>query len=392
MDIVILSNFCMDFSESDNDRFLYIAKKVSSNHTVEIITSDFFHAKKEKRDSTPVKWPFKITFLKEPGYSKNVCFRRFYSHFVWGLEVKKYLKTRKKPDVIYCAVPSLTGAYIATQYSIHNGIKFVIDVQDLWPEAFKMVFNIPFISNIIFSPFKFIADAIYRNADGIVAVSQTYVDRVLKVNNKCESGLSVFLGTDLEVFDKNKQNGSSVKKENGDIWIGYCGTLGTSYDLKCVIDAMDILNDNRTKFVVLGDGPLKKEFEEYAIQKNVDASFLGRLPYDTMCSVLGECDIVVNPIIGTSVASIINKHADYAAVGRAVINTQNSKEYIELINKYQMGYSVAPGNCIDFSEKLKILVDDENLRFQMGNNARRCAEECFDRRYTYSKIVELICS
>ena len=27
---------------------------------------------------------------------------------------------------------------------------------------------------------------------------------------------------------------------------------------------------------------------------------------------------------------------------------------------------------------------------KMGENARRCAKECFDRRYTYNKLVEII--
>ena len=51
MDIVILANFCGDFSEKDNGRFLYLAKLLAENHNVELITSDFFHIKKTHRDS-----------------------------------------------------------------------------------------------------------------------------------------------------------------------------------------------------------------------------------------------------------------------------------------------------------------------------------------------------
>lgn len=54
MNIVIISNFAMDFSSNDNDRFLYIANELSKENTVEFITSNFFHTKKEKRDSTDV--------------------------------------------------------------------------------------------------------------------------------------------------------------------------------------------------------------------------------------------------------------------------------------------------------------------------------------------------
>ena len=49
MDIIILANFSGDFSEKDNSRFLFIAKKLSQNdnNVVEIITSSFLHIKKK---------------------------------------------------------------------------------------------------------------------------------------------------------------------------------------------------------------------------------------------------------------------------------------------------------------------------------------------------------
>lgn len=45
-----------------------------------------------------------------------------------------------------------------------------------------MVFHIPIISNIIFYPLKKMADNVYKSADDIIAVSETYVNRAEKVN------------------------------------------------------------------------------------------------------------------------------------------------------------------------------------------------------------------
>ena len=161
-DIVVVANFCRDFSENDNGRFLYICKQLAKEHNVEIITSDFSHIKKEHRGVIPVQWPFKVTFLHEAGYKKNVSVKRFFSHCVWGNAVKKYLKKRKKPDVIYCAVPSLTGPLAVAKYCEKYGIKFIVDVQDLWPEAFKMIFKVPVISDVIFAPFSVLSNGIYN--------------------------------------------------------------------------------------------------------------------------------------------------------------------------------------------------------------------------------------
>ena len=123
----------------------------------------------------------------------------------------------------------------------------------------------------------------------------TYVDRALKVNRKCKNDRTIFLGTDLSKFDKGAEKGLPVSKEIDDIWIGYCGSLSKSYDIKCIIDAMEILFDKYQKtptFIVMGDGGKRCEFEEYAKRKNVKVRFLGKLDYPIMCDVLKLCDIV----------------------------------------------------------------------------------------------------
>lgn len=392
-DILIIANFCRDFSENDNGRFMYLCKELSKENNVEIITSDFIHGKNEHKKPLDIQWPFKITFLHEPGYPKNVCLKRFYSHWVWGNNVKKYLKTRKKPDVIYCAIPSLSAPLVAGKYCKKNGVKFIVDVQDLWPEAFKMVFHVPIVSSIIFAPFNWRANAIYKLADEVVAVSNTYVNRVLSVNKKCKKGHVVFLGTKLETFDKGVKSGPLFKKPNDEIWVGYCGSLTDSYDIPNLILAVKELKDRGiqgVKLIVMGDGIRRQEFEEKAKNERLEVVFTGRLQYDTMCAQIKECDIVVNPIKSGSAASIINKHADYAASGLPVVNSQDSIEYRNLVEDYRMGLNCNNEDAHDIALKLEKLITDENMRVEMGKNARCCAEEKFDRKHSYREILSLI--
>ncbi len=385
-DIVIIANFCRDFSETDNGRFMYLCKELSKEHKVEIITSDFGHSAKKHKEPLHHKWPFTITFLHEPGYKKNISIQRFASHHAWGKEVEKYLRKRKKPDVIYCAVPSLTAPLKAAKYCEKNGVKFVIDVQDLWPEAFQMVFNIPVISSIVFAPFKFLANGIYKRADEICAVSDTYCERAKSVNKKVSDTTTVFLGTELATFDRYASENPILEKKDGEIWIAYCGSLESSYDLTCVIDALGKLNDSRIHFIVMGKGSKLEEFKAYAEKKQVRATFVGRLQYNAMCSLLSACDITVNPITHMAAQSIINKHGDYAASGLPVVSTQENPEYRQLVDEYHMGFNCNNNDADDLAEKIQILVNDEELRLQMGRNARKCAEERFDRAATYEQI------
>lgn len=392
-DIVIIANFCGDFSESDNGRFIYLCKELSKDNTVEIITSDFSHFTKCYKNKLVNDWPFKITYLHESGYDKNISLKRLKSHRTWGNAVLKYLRERDNPDVVYCATPSLSAPLKASKYCIENKIKFIVDIQDLWPEAFKMVFNVPIMSNIIFSPLKKMADTIYQRANVICGVSESYVNRALEVSDLDKEHHAVFLGTNLEDFDSFTKNNPIIKKNKDEKWLGYCGSLSSSYDIKCIIDALSIIKNRKKeipKFIIMGDGEKKSEFENYANLKGIDTVFTGRLPYDQMCPILSQCDIVVNPITGKSAASIINKHGDYASAGVPVINTQDSVEYKKLVEKYNMGFNCENSNSKEVAEKIEILLANNRLREDMGLNARKCAKEKFDRDYTYKELIDTI--
>lgn len=153
-----------------------------------------------------------------------------------------------------------------------------------------------------------------------------------------------------------------------------------------VFDALKHIDYSTVRFVIMGDGPRMKEFLEESTGLNV--LFLGRLSYEKMCGVLASCDIVVNPIVKESVASIINKHADYAASGKPVINTQRSSEYRALISRYKMGFNAE--KCADIASYINTLASDPALRGRMGVGARKCAEELFDRNTSYKIIEDII--
>lgn len=391
-DILIVAHFTQIPGELGNGRFHYIAENIDKQKVdVEVITSSFSHRTKKQRNITKDQQEsisYRLTMLKEPGYRKNVSIKRFYSHYIMGKSLKAYLKKRKKPDVIYCSVPSLDVAKVAAEYANKNNIRFIIDIQDLWPEAFKMIINLPVLGNAIFYPMMKKANYIYAAADGINAVSETYLNSGLSVNNKCLETNCVYLGTDLSYFDSVQEN--RLNKIDGKITLVYVGTLGNSYDIKGVIDALVLLMNNGIKdisFIVMGDGPLKDQFEEYAVSKNVEVIFTGRLNYDAMVGVLKSCDIAINPIKSNSAASIINKVGDYAAAGLPVINTQESHEYQNLLKKYNAGISCENGNVDKLAECINLLYKDKELRNILGRNSRILAEERFDRSKTYSKLI-----
>ena len=397
MNILIVSQY-IDFPyENGNDRFCYIADMlVKAGHNVEIVTSDFVHTVKQHREKKNIKkLSYSVSLLHDLGYKRNISFSRILSHQYLAKNSKIYLNNLPyMPDVIYCAVPSLSLAFNFAQFAKKNIIKFIIDIQDLWPDAFRMVIDNRLIEKFIYKFMDQRANYIYSNACKVCAVSKTYGERALMVNSKVSECVVVYLGTDISIFDRNKNNVQPyITHVENEIWLGYCGTLGSSYDLRVVFDAIKLLNEHgikNVKFIIMGNGPKTDEFAEYAKGKNINAIFTGRLSYDVMCATLCECDIAINPIVHNAAQSIINKHGDYAAAGIPVVSTQENEEYRHLIEIYNMGFNCTNNDAYDLANKIEILINDTDLRKEMGRNARKCAEEKFDRANSYKSLISAI--
>lgn len=254
-----------------------------------------------------------------------------------------------------------------------------------------MALNIPFLSEVLFLPMKLQADRIYRRADVIMAVSNTYVARGKKCNPKADE-LCIYIGTDSRLVAEKTRN-VIIHKPEDEFWIGYVGALGHSYDIESVISAIKLLthiNNKKIVFKIMGDGVLRKQFELFAKHSGVLCDFSGFLEYGTMMRTLKACDIAVNPIIGNSVSSIINKVSDYAAAAIPVVNTQNSPEYRDLLEKYNAGINVRNGNISEIANAIMTLYQSPSLRQQMSANAYKLYEDLFDRQKTYYKIIDTI--
>lgn len=397
MKIIIIANFPAKLDGMMNGRFVYLADMLKKReHDVEVVVSDFVHELKKHRSESDIRqdlYPFKMTYIHETGYSKNVHPKRLWSHYVWGSNVEKYLQSIEKPDVIYCAVPSVTAAYKSALFAKKNGIKYAVDLQDLWPEAFAMAIKNKLLQKA-FLPMQYMVDKAYGTADLAVAVSDTYVNRILSVNRKLNEGVNVFLGNDGANFDEGRGK-YQLERSDEEFVLGYIGNMSTSYDIPRVLDALKLVSDRRgtknpVRFVLIGGGVDAAKFETYAKEVYPNTTFLGGKPYREMAGLICCCDAVVNPIVSSSVASIINKVGDYAFSGLPVINNQVSPEYRKLIDEYHCGINCEPDSAESIADAIETLANDDALCKEMGTNSSRLGREKFDRRYTYMKIVDAI--
>lgn len=385
-------------NEKGYTRFRSIADILSNKEfEVDLITSTFQHWEKKQRNlelDELDKYKFGVQLIFEPGYQKNIDLRRIYSHSVLAKNLMLFLEKNRNYDLIYSEIPPNNVAKTLSKFCVKQRIPLVIDVNDLWPEAMRMVMDIPLLSNIAFRPLLRDAEYVYSNASGVIGTSDEYRDRPFKNNRREIPKETVYVGNDLDEFDSgvNEYSDKIVKKKN-EFWVTYAGTLGESYDIKTMILAADILNrrgNANIKTVILGGGPKEIELKKMAKNKTGNIEFAGYMPYKKMAAYLSKSDIVVNSFVRKAPQSIVTKIGDYLASGKAMINTCSSIEFRNMVKKNQLGINIIAEDEVVLANAVQFLFENEDKRKIMGERARSIAEKEFDRKTSYLKIYQLV--
>lgn len=386
-------------NEPGYSRFRYLSDFLSdAGYKVDLITTSFQHWEKAQRDIKKIKeekYKFRLRFIYEPGYKKNIDLRRIISHKIAAKNLTKLLEKSGDYDLIYCEIPPNDVALAAAKYAKKNQIPFVADVNDLWPEAMRMVLDIPVVSDLLFYPLKRDAEKVYALVSGIVGTSDEYRDRPLKNQKLSVPRETVYVGNELREFDEGvEQFSGEIEKGREEFWVTYAGTIGTSYDIRTMVLAGEELlkrGKSCVKIKILGGGPLKEELEMLAKKRGCEnVEFAGYVPYPKMAAYLRKSDILVNSFVKKAPQSIVTKIGDYLAAGRPMINTCMSPEFCAKVEEDGFGVNIMPEDVRILADAIEDLYENPEKCRKMGEKARRIAEEEFDRPQSYKKIEGLI--
>lgn len=392
--IWIIAPFTAIETKNTKNRFLFLADLMSKQgYKITLFTSTFSHPLKKQLDfldDIKNSFDFDVIFVSEPGYQRNISVKRIFSHFIFSKNLKKIIQNKGKPKLIYCAYPTMSAASSMAKYCKENNVPFVLDVQDTWPESISVAINIEkWYFKLPLYPITLWANKIYKSADLLFAVSDSYCKRAYVRGSNAIGYHSVYIGADLKVF--NKSSDFKVTKPKGEIWLIYIGTLSHSYDIETTIRAMKKLEYiEELKLFILGQGPDYNKLKELARNLNildVNVFFKGTLQYDEMTSFLKSSDVAINAIKGSSKATFTNKLGDYLAAGLPILNSCSQQEIIDFIEIENIGYNYASGDVKNLAENILKLTGNSLIMDEMGKKAKLISELKFDRNVSYQKII-----
>jgi len=267
--------------------------------------------------------------------------------------------------------------------------KFKPDIIHVWGNMVaiyaiptKVLLKIPMINNEI-------TDAPLKVQQGLLSyrLSFPFSDKIiantfagLKSYNAPEKkSLVIYNG-----FDFNRINNLTAKESikgqfhiNTKFVVGMVASFSELKDYKTYIKAANLILEIRQDvcFLCIGSGDDSAYKKMVATANKDKILFLG--PQQNVESIMNCCDIgVLTSNIKVHGEGISNSLLEFSSLSKPVIATNNGGT-IELIEDLKNGFLLHPFNSLELSNKINLLLNDEETRLEMGINAKQIVENKF---------------
>ena len=185
-------------------------------------------------------------------------------------------------------------------------------------------------------------------------------------------------GVDIKKFK------SLTKKRTDNIKIIYVGRLIRRKGLKYLIQSIPkvIQNKNIVKFIIVGDGPIRKILETIAKKLRIEhvVDFQGFVSEEKLLKLYNKADIFVLPSLFEGFGNVIT---EAMASGLPVIATKVGA-ISEIVIDGKTGFLVPSKDSTALADAITKLIFDTKLRRKMGKAGRKRAETF----YSWNKIVK----
>lgn len=293
--------------------------------------------------------------------------------------------TKFQPDIIHVDEPErlFVGFWqlAGVNYARQAGIPCIAFFRTNFLDYLEDYFTLP---QPIFRTIKYLLKKlivwVYNSYDLTLVTSKvTYPQLVqLGINNVRYSNL---VGFDTEKFQPSWHRPNFFQSEynlegvDSLIKVIFLGRLYPDKGWDFTLDAVRTLSTqidlSKVAIIIAGDGPMREKIATQLTTFAPQVHLLGRVPPEQVPALLVNCDLHVTTSEKETRGLTI---LEAFAAGIPVI-APNSGGVIENINHNYSGYLYNPGDRLDFSHKLKQLIDNEALRRQMGERGRISVQE-----------------
>jgi glycosyltransferase involved in cell wall biosynthesis len=370
-------------------RTYYLAREmVKAGHRVTVFSGSFNHnffklPSVDGRFTNETIDGINYVWVKLPHYPQSKSVGRILSMFIFPFKLFAFPRTTR-PDAIIVSSPPLTGILIGWIWAKFTGAKLFFEVRDIWPLSIQSLGG--YSSS---HPFIFLLSAIekfaYRVSDYVTSVlPKSYLHFEQKgmlphkffyvPNGIVEEDRTLPIS---ETFQRLKK-----MKQDGDLIVGYAGTIGIANNLEVFARAQNLINDEKFKFVIVGEGALKVDLKN----KFPKIQFFNAVSKKEVLSVIELFDVAYvglkrEPLFKFGISP--NKIFDYMFCRVPIIMAIDSGN--DLVSEAQCGESVPSCKEHDVAAALQRLLSlSPEKRRELGQNGY----DFVSIHHSYDKIAQ----
>lgn len=317
----------------------------------------------------------------------------YFSFVISGFFWKLF--TRVKADKVFIfEVSPMTQALPGVWYAKRRKIPCTIYVQDLWPENVEVVTGIH--NKTIIGAIDKMVNSIYRRCDLILATSPSFVKRIeerTSAHDKDGNSKVKYWPQYAEEFYKPaKKSPLPDMPENDSFKIVFTGNIGYAQGLDILPKTALLLKDKQVdcKFVIIGDGRYREEFEKEIDKCDVKEYFLfwGRKKPQEIPDYMAHCDVAFisfadNPLFEMTIPA---KLQSYMACGMPILAAAGG-ETKRVVEEADCGWCCKLGDCEELAGTIEGLMktDLKDLQ-QKKDNAFIYYSQYFEKNILLNKL------
>ena len=289
-------------------------------------------------------------------YAGARSFKRILSwlHFEWRL-FRMPKSNLPVPDAIIVSSLSILTILNGFLWRKKFGCKLIFEIRDIWPLTLTEEGGFS-----KFNPFVFFLSYIekfgYRYSDIIVGTMPNLGEHVSQVIEYDREVSCIPMGLDVSHIQDTLPLPPGFTEKyslNKPFVVAYAGAIGITNALEALfLCAESLADEEKIHFVILGDGYLKREYQErFGHLPNV--TFVPKVPRKMVQSVLQESSLLYFSTPKSAVwkyGQSLNKVIDYMLSGRPIVASYSG--YPSMINEAKCGSYVTAGDVVELRSEI----------------------------------------
>ena len=317
-----------------------------------------------------------------------------YLSFLISAPLRAITLSRYDCSVVFTNPPLI--AVVGWLLRLLRGTKFVYVVEDLYPDV---AIELGFLKRdgVVTKVSNKVSNFLLRHADRVVVLGDRMKQEIMAKGVKEDKIVIIPNWADgKQIYPVEEAENWFVEKYylKGKFVVQYSGHMGEGHDFSTILQAAERLKeDDDIVFLFIGNGPKREEIAEFKEQHNLDNLLI--LPYQDRATLrfsLGAADVALISL-KSNLESLMFPCKVYGimASGRPFIYIGSEQGEISRIAQVaECGFTVPPGNEKMLAETILNLRQDEQLRQELGNNARRYFLEHFERKLATARYHALL--